>query len=84
MIWRVDGGYDAVQSSIAETHDCDPNKIQTLKQNLQLNSNEKLRIFFAVPPPRYKNFQTDPVDPLAENNQLDNVYVYHLSITKDD
>ena len=43
-----------------------------------------LRIFFAVPRCRYENFETNPVNPLLEELDLDNVFLYHLAIDADD
>ena len=77
MIFRVDGGYDAVQSTIGRSHKASAAKIRVLKDGFKLRDDESLRIFFAVPVSRYKEFETAPANPLHDEPDLANVF--HLS-----
>uniref|UniRef100_A0A7S2UDW3 Uncharacterized protein n=1 Tax=Attheya septentrionalis TaxID=420275 RepID=A0A7S2UDW3_9STRA len=80
MIWRVDNGYDSVQSTVGPNHSAARGKIQTLKTELHLKDEETLRIFFTVPACRYKDFVTDPVNPLYQQEDLKNVRIFHVSV----
>ena len=84
MIWRVDGGYDAIQATIRKDHGAAVEKIQNLVSALQLKEGERLRIFYCVPSCRYEGFATAPVNPLLAKNVLDNVSIYHVRITSDE
>jgi hypothetical protein len=81
MIFRVDGGFDSIQATISETHNCEAEKIRTLKTKLGLQEGVTLRIFYAVPSSRYNNFVTSPVNPLLEQSELDNVLIYHVGVS---
>ncbi|MEM1008466.1 MAG: hypothetical protein AAGJ35_05630, partial [Myxococcota bacterium] len=70
MIFRVENGYDAIQATISKKHGAAADKIRTLKRELNLKAGEKLRIFFAVPSSRYRDFVTDPVNPLLDQADL--------------
>ena len=80
-------GYDAIQSTVAKKHDAATEMIVSLKNQLNLQDTEALRIFFVVPEPRYKEFDTNPVNPLydIENRrpfqQLENVHIFHVSVS---
>ena len=84
MICRVDGGFDAIQSTISPTHKAQAKKIRELKADLGLDDNSTLRIFYAVPLCRYAGFLTDPVNPLLSEQDLDNVRIYHIGVSGDD
>ena len=84
MIYRVDDGFEAIQSTVSKSHDAKPEKIRSLATKLRLGSNEKLRIFYAVPSPRFSEFVTNPVNPLLDQPDLANVSIFHLSISGDD
>lgn len=78
MICRVNGGYDA---TIRESHDGETEKIRTLAAALDLARGEKLRIFYGVPSCRYGKFEISPaVNPLLLQPDLDNVFLYHVSV----
>ena len=81
MIFRVDSGYDAIQSTIAKTHDAAVNKLRALKRELSLETDKILRIFYAVPSTRYSDFRTDPVNPLLDQEDLRNVSIYHVAVS---
>jgi len=84
MIYRMDDGYEAIQATISKTHDAARDKIEVLKNALDLQSDQTLRIFYAVPSLRYDEFKTEPVNPLdpLDTNEYDfsNIFIYHLSI----
>jgi hypothetical protein len=80
MIFRVDGGFDSIQATISETHNSETEKIRTLKKELGLGEGKTLRIFYAVPWSRYKNFVTSPVNPLRQQVDLGNVLIYHVGV----
>mmetsp|Transcript_20683 Transcript_20683/g.47963 ORF Transcript_20683/g.47963 Transcript_20683/m.47963 type:complete len:194 (+) Transcript_20683:1-582(+) len=84
MIYRVDGGFEAIQSTVRKSHDASPDKIRSLKTKLGLGENETLKIFYAVPSPRFAHFVTDPVNPLLDQPDLGNVSIFHLCISADD
>jgi hypothetical protein len=46
MIFRVDGGFDSIQERIYGTHNCEAEKIRTLKTDLGLGEGMTLRIFY--------------------------------------
>ena len=81
MIYKVDDGYHAIQSTISKKHDCAVGKIQTLTKAVQLQSGEKLTIFYALPSSRYNDFETNPVNPLFQQPDLINVCIYHVGVT---
>ena len=81
MIFRVDGGYDSIQSTVGKKHGATPDKIGALKTELNLADGETLRIFFVVPESRYAGFLTDPANPLYDQDALQNVHIYHVSIS---
>ena len=81
MIFRVDNGYDAVQATIGKSHGAATAKIRTLKAELGLQDDEKLRIFFAVPVGRFREFETAPVNPLLDEEDLNNVFIYHIAVS---
>lgn len=81
MIYRVDGGFEAIQSTVRKSHDASPDKIRSLKTKLGLGENETLKIFYAVPSPRFAQFVTDPVNPLLDQPDLGNVSIFHLCIS---
>lgn len=81
MIFRVDGGFDAIQTTISKRHSCNVKEIVRLKHDLQLDDAATLRIFYAVPLCRYKEFVTEPVNPHGNLPGHDNVRIYHLAIT---
>ena len=80
MIFRVEDGYDAIQATISKKHGAAADKIRTLKRELNLKAGEKLRIFFAVPSSRYRDFVTDPVNPLLDQADLSEVSIYHVGV----
>ena len=84
MIWRVDGGYDAIQATIRKEHDAAVGMLQGLVSALKLREDERLRIFYCVPSCRYESFVTNPVNPLLDESVLDNVSIYHVRITSDE
>jgi hypothetical protein len=81
IIFRVDGGFDSIQATINETHNGEAEKIKTLKTELDLKRGMTLRIFYAVPLSRYKNFVTSPVNPLFGQPDLGNVLIYHVGVS---
>ena len=84
MIFRVEGGFDSIQATISENHKGEAEKIRTLKQQLGLGVGMTLRIFYAVPLSRYKNFVTSPVNPLLDQADLGNVLIYHVGVSDDE
>ena len=46
-----------------------------------LQDDEKLRIFFAVPVGRFREFETAPVNPLLDEEDLNNVFIYHIAVS---
>ena len=81
MIYRVDGGYEAIQATISKKHDAARDKIENLKNDLDLQSDQTLRIFYAVPSVRYNEFATNPANPLdTDAYDFSNISIYHLSI----
>lgn len=81
MIYRVDDGYQAIQATISKKHDAARDKIENLKTELKLQSDQTLRIFYAVPSARYNEFATNPANPLdTDASGFSNVSIYHLSI----
>ena len=81
MIYRVDGGYEAIQATISKKHDAARDKIENLKNGLDLQSDQTLRIFYAVPSVRYNEFATTPANPLdTDVYDFSNISIYHLSI----
>ena len=84
MIYRVDGGYEAIQATISLEHDAARNKIEDLKNALDLQSDQTLRIFYAVPSVKYAQFVTKPANPLdTDQHDFSNIFIYHLSIDDD-
>jgi hypothetical protein len=81
MVFRVDGGFDSIQATISKKHDCETEKIRTLKNDLELDDSSNLRIFYAVPLCRYAEFVTDTVNPLLSHQDLSNVRIYHIGVT---
>jgi hypothetical protein len=81
MIFRVDGGFDAIQSTIAKTHNAEADKIRSLKKALALTKDETLRIFYVLPKCRYDQFETNPVNPLLQHPDLSNVFIYHVGVS---
>lgn len=81
MIFRVDDGFHAIQSTIAKSHKAKADKIRTLKERLQLGDGSNLRIYFGVPTSRFEEFVTDPANPLLDESDLSNVYIYHISVS---
>lgn len=81
MIWRVDDGYNSIQSTVGAKHGAARDKIRSLKTELNLKDEETLRIFFGVPGTRYKDFVTDPVNPLYAQEDLNNVQIFHVSVS---
>ena len=90
MIWKIDGGYEAIQATIRRDHGAATDKIRTLKNELGLTDEERLRIFFVVPTPRYGEFVTDPVNPLYDPvnkgayQDLMNVEIFHAGVAGDE
>lgn len=80
MMCRVDDGFHAIQSTVRTSHDSDADKIKNLQEELQLVRGTKLKIFYTVPSTRYKQFVTDPVNPLLEQPDLKNVFIYHIGV----
>lgn len=86
MIWKIEGGYEAIQATIGKDHGAATGKIRTLKKELGLTDEETLRIFFVVPSPRYKDFVTNPVNPLYDLDtkgayqDLMNVEIFHAGV----
>jgi hypothetical protein len=80
MIFCVYGGFDSIQATISETHNCEAEKIRTLKTELGLGEGMTLRIFYAVPWSRYKICVTSPVNLLLEQSDLGNVLIYHVGV----
>ena len=66
MMCRVDDGFHAIQSTVRTSHHSDADKIKKLQEELQLVPGTKLKIFYASQSTRYKQFVTDPVNPLLE------------------
>lgn len=81
MVYRVNDGYHAIQATISRKHNAETEKIRTLKNKLGLKSHEKLRIFYAVPSNRYNQFETKPVNPLYSQEDLNDVHIYHVSVS---
>jgi hypothetical protein len=81
MICRVNGGYDAIQATVRVQHDGETEKIRKLVTDLGLMGSQRLRIFYAVPSCRYGTFVTNPVNPLLHQSDLNNVFIYHVSVT---
>ena len=87
MIWKVDGGYEAIQVTIRKDHGAATDKIRTLKNELGLTDEERLRIFIVVPSPRYSEFVTNPVNPLYDPvnkcacQDLMNVEIFHVGVS---
>ena len=81
MIYRVDDGFESVQATIRKKHDAEAAKIKKLKGDLNLGNDEKLKIFYAVPSTRFKDFVTNPVNPLLGHHDLGNVSIYHIAIS---
>lgn len=87
MIWKIDGGYVAIQATIARDHGAATDKIRTLKNELVLKDKERLRIFFVLPNPRYSEFVTNPVNPLYDPvkkcpyQDLMNVEIFHVGVS---
>ena len=77
MLYRVDDGYEAIQATISVKHDVARRKIEDLKAALALRSDQKLRIFYAVPSVKYAEFATNPVNPL-DTDQYDFSNVFCL------
>jgi hypothetical protein len=88
MIYRVDGGFDAIQATIgAKVHDADDSeKIKQLMLDLDLQPAEMLRIFYAVPSSRFTAFKTSTaaVRPLLASDPPANVVIYHVAVRDDD
>jgi hypothetical protein len=86
MIYRVDGGFDAIQATIAREHDAESKKLEELVEGLGFQPGETLRLIYAVPKSRYTEFKTKPVNPLldADSAKSANVTIYHVSVHDDD
>jgi len=81
MIFQVDDGFHAIQSTVRTSHDGDADKIKNLQEELQLGSGKNLKIFYAVPLTRYGKFVTEPVNPLLGRPDLKNVFIYHVGVS---
>lgn len=81
MVFRVDGGFHAIQSTVGVSHNAETAKIRTLKAELRLRDDQTLTIFYAVPSLRYHQFVTDPVNPLLDQSDLNNVVICHVGIS---
>jgi len=87
MIYRVNDGFHAIQSTIAKKHDAEAQKIENLKMALQLGDGANLHFFYALPSSRFGDFRTDPVNPLLtapDGLDLTNVHIYHISVSGTD
>lgn len=84
MIFRVNNGYDAIQSTIATVHGGGTAAIRKLKTDLGLADNETLRIFFVVPWCHYSKFETTPINPLLDEQSLNNVFIYHVGVSSNE
>lgn len=84
MIFRVEDGFYSIQATIAENHQCEAEKIRTLKRELGLGVGMTLRIFYAAPLSRYKNFATSPVNTLLEQADLGNVVICNIGVSDDE
>jgi hypothetical protein len=81
MIYRVDDGFVAIQATIGKTHSCQVSKIRELKTALGVGKNCVLKIFYAVPSARYEHFVTTPVNPLNDQDDLNDVSIYHIGVS---
>ena len=84
MIFRAEDGFYSIQATISENHQCEAEKIRTLKRELGLGVGMTLRIFYAAPLSRYKNFATSPVNTLLEQADLGNVVICHIGVLDDE
>mmetsp|Transcript_4729 Transcript_4729/g.6846 ORF Transcript_4729/g.6846 Transcript_4729/m.6846 type:complete len:111 (-) Transcript_4729:518-850(-) len=84
MIFRFNGGFVAIQSTSAITYSAKSDHIRELKDGLDLANTETLRIFYGVPASRFQQFETKPINPLLDQPDLNNVFIYFVDALADE